>query len=272
MTKAEQSAIDQIEEDRQRREREMLLLFLILFGTATRHAAMAIRLGHDPIAASRNVIMGNPRLGLPGLPAPMARLMAAAHSDGLRRAELLAGSQPSAAESTSIDRYYGPAQRMASRMADTLGGKIDEAVRGDTDSNARGVAGEVQDVIARDGYGKENPYLLETVSERIVIDAHGAGMWDGWQRPELNDRLRGFVHHSQIDDATTAICRHRDGYARPKDDPYWRWNWPALHWGCRSIILPAWKDREWSLVAPTIPAAEGFGQAPWAYIPFGIAG
>ncbi len=270
----EQESIDRIEEDRRKRERELLLAFLILFGTATRHATMAIRLGHDPSSAAQNVINGNPQLGLPGLSPSLAKLMALAHADGYRRADILAGIRPelplNEVPADILAKYYPASRRMASAMADTLTSKINDAIsEAPADANARGVAAIVRNAIESDGYGKDHPYLLETVAERMVVDAHGAGMWSGWQRPELNERLKGFVHKSVMTSTTTKICRERNNFSRPKEDPYWLTNYVSLHWGCRSQILAVWEDREWSAVYPTTPPAPGFGYAPWAFTTYG---
>lgn len=274
MEEQEKNQVAQVERDRVLREKEALILFLILFGTATRHATMAIRLGHDPGIAVQNVIRGNPQLGLPGLSPSLAKLMALTHADGYRRADLLAGIRPTLSRDEVmpdvIAKYYPASRRMSSAMANTLTDKINEAIgEAPADANARRVAAFVRNAIASDGYGKDHPYLLETVAERMVVDAHGAGMWSGWQRPELNERLKGFVHKSVMTKTTTTICKERNGLALPKDDPYWLTGFPQLHWGCRSVVLACYTDREWSTVYPTTPPDPGFGYAPWAFMTYG---
>lgn len=263
MTASQQRAVDAIERDRREKEQELLLLLLLIFGTASRYATDAIRLGHDPSWAASSVIIGNARLGLPGMIDPTSRLLAAAHEQGERRTYLLA-DEPVPFERGSIaanvlPTYQQAVTRYAGEMARTLTDRIGEAMADAPDLNAKQMAAAVAKTLADEGYGKDDPYLLETCTERMVIGAHGGGMWSGWQDRE---GLLGFEHVSVLDDGTTAICTVRAGFSRPKDDPYWLTNWPALHWGCRSVPTPVFREREWSTDYPTIPPAPGFGLAP----------
>jgi len=59
MTEADQNAIDQIEADRKRRERELLWLLILLVDDSRVHAQHAVRLGVDPVVAARNVILAS---------------------------------------------------------------------------------------------------------------------------------------------------------------------------------------------------------------------
>ena len=46
---------------------------------AQRHATAALRIGSDPSQAVRDVLVGNQRLGLPGIGETMARALVTAH-------------------------------------------------------------------------------------------------------------------------------------------------------------------------------------------------
>lgn len=267
MTSSEKSAIDAIERDRKRKEEELLLLWLLIFGTAGRYASSAIRIGHDHHDAIRSVIIGESRLGLPGMIDPTARILAAAHEQGERRTWLLADEQPPFERGSVADAvfpvYHETAVRYATGMAATMNERITDAISAVPELNAKRQAATVRNSLADEGYATDNPYLLEACVERAVIGAHGAGLWAGWQRPEVV----GFIHRSVLTETTTKICRPRDGFARPKDDPWWLTNWASsgLHWGCRSCCLALYREREWSSPYPTIPPAPGFGLAPMIF-------
>jgi len=57
---------------------------------AQRHATAAIRLGHDPIQAARDVLVGNSAIGQAGIGETIARALVTAHLLGLRRTALAA--------------------------------------------------------------------------------------------------------------------------------------------------------------------------------------
>lgn len=282
MTPYEQKQIDQIEEDRKRREREMLILMLLLFGTAARHATAAIRLGHDPAQAASDVILGNQDIHQPGLAAGSAIILANSHRDGLNRA-ILIGRENGVKIADPIEgstilgtstTYRMAAQRNADAMSRTLAIRIGTAMDDARQQglNTRKTAIAVRDAIKTGGYLQDNPYLLRTVTEAQVLAAHGGGMWNGLMLPEMDMKLKGFQHHSVVDDVTTNICLPpRDGFARPKDDPFFLTNWAPLHFGCRSMALGVWHDREWSTDYPIHQPMPGFGRAPWAFMMGGLA-
>lgn len=276
MTPEEQSQVDAIERDRRKREAELLILLALLFGTATRHAVSAVRLGHDPALAARNVVVGNPSLELPGLAQPAAKLLSVTYIDGMRRASRMAGITPGPRTPEMppelLDAQNAVAERVAEGMAQTLATKINDAV-GESIRAGLGtkkIARAVRQAVVDGGYGAANPHLLKTVGEVQIVNAHGAGMWNNWHDPQVADKLVGFKHVSVMDEGTTAICKCRNGFMRPKDDEYWKTNYPALHFGCRSVILPLFKEEEWTLARPSIPPAPGFGWAmsPLRYVSF----
>lgn len=61
--------------------------------TAQRHAAAALRLGHDPAQAARDVLAGNDQIGQAGIGETIARALVTAHLLGLRRTALAARQQ-----------------------------------------------------------------------------------------------------------------------------------------------------------------------------------
>lgn len=274
MTPEQQSQIDAVERDRHKREAELLILLLLIFGKATSYAVNAVRLGHDPSQAARSVIVGNPALDLPGMAPAAGNLLSVTYIEGMRRAARMAGKAPNATAAEIpqelADFQARAAANMADGMAQTMTKKITDAL---ADARQAGIgtaktAKAVREAIAEAGYAEANPYLLESVAEVQVVAAHGAGMWNNWHDPHIAEHLVGFRHETVMDDGTTKICECRNEFARPKDDPYWKTNWCPLHWGCRSVILPLFREEEWTLAAPGVPPAPGFGWAmsPLSYV------
>lgn len=269
MTADEKRQIDAVERDRREREDEMLLLLLLLLGTATSHAIAAVRLGADPSQAARNVLLGNPALDLGGLATPLARVLATSYTDGVRRTDLMIGTRPPIVpvDPARVAAYQTAATQIVSGLSQRVTGIIAQAVSDGREAGigTRKIASSIRDAMKAGGYLGEDASILKAVTERAIVDAHGAGMWGGWKRPENDQHLVGFIHRSVIDSVTTTICRQRNGFTRPKDDPYWEGNWPSLHHGCRSVVLPVFKVREWSTEYPTEPPMPGFGRAPWMF-------
>lgn len=267
MTPNEQEAADKIEEDRKRHEAELLLLLALLFGQAIRYSGAAIRLGHDPNYAARAVILGDARLGLPGMQPATARMLATAHEDGARQAFTLLGDEPNWASGVVAEAakpiYLTIANKTAEGMADTFTRRIGQAIAEfPPDTMARKQASQVEKAMQEGGYGKPDPYILRTVTEKLVVDSSNAGMMDGGAR---NPGLWGYEFSAVLDKATTVICRTLNGTRMPKDSDWFQTRTPSCHWGCRSILSPIKVGSKKAVATPnppTIQAAPGFGR-PW---------
>lgn len=258
-----QESIDAIERDRKRRERELLLLFLLIMGQTRRYAIHAIRLGIEPINAMRTVWLGSEHFR--GIVTPMARVMADAHIAGYERAANMVGTETPAPASESLVWYYTPkAQVAAEQMLGTMSAKVSTALSGVSDPKA--VIITIRQAFEDGGYTVENPTALERGAEVAVVQSGNDGAANAMQQPDT--RHYGYRHYSVLDKGTTAICRQRDKITLPRDSNYWKQNWPALHFGCRSIVLPWMQEGTWSTVPNNLaPPAEGFGVMPnylWA--------
>jgi hypothetical protein len=100
-------------------------------------------------------------------------------------------------------------------------------------------------------------------AERAVVTAHNGGILAG---AAALDGVTGLAHRSVLDEVTTDICRERNGLMLPLDDPYWTSNVPALHYRCRSVLVPIVGDFTPSDWRPTVPPMAGFGAAPAGFI------
>lgn len=277
MTPAEQAKVDRVEKDRRERELLMLVLLLSLVGTARRFAGNAIRLGADPAQAIRNVLHGNPRLHLPGGGAKVASLMASAHLAGWKRAAGYAGNDADAPEYDDVFPIYRSGQ--AKVTADTILTGISESLIKLLTVTLAANASErtpvqvrrVNEAFTRYGWTSDSPggvdpstkapagYAAASAATNGILEAYNDGFWGGVMGGDSSYPLQ---HFTIIDERTTEICECRDGFTRPKNDPYWMTNWPKLHWNCRSIVLPVSHKTPLSEIYPSIPPMPGFGLAP----------
>jgi len=262
-----------IERDRRRRE-ELLLLLLLLYSTrALVHARSAVRVGANPADAAWAAIMGGSHVDGPPLGDRLLPLLNEVYRGGLWRGALLIGE--------TVD-LHEPGIAIPSSIANAaaeLAQKTGEAVRRVTtaaiaSARQHGLGtGQTLTLLSEAfkaaGLHRDNSSRLETGVERAVVTGYGAGMWGAWHTPGAATKVFGFVHRTILDGRETEICHERAGFARPRDDPYWRENWPSLHFGCRSVIFPVMKAGPWSTGYPINSPDPGFGRAPATA--FGVA-
>lgn len=149
-----------------------------------------------------------------------------------------------------LARDYTPA---AAEMADAMVDAIRQA-KGDTLAESL--------LLAK--YSRSDSTGLELGAERQIVTASNAGLIGGAIVRRDGPRLEGFRHVSVIDDRTTKICTERDTLQLPARDPYWEFNWPSLHWHCRSVIAPIFVPFKASDWRPRTPPDMGFGRMPAA--------
>lgn len=250
-------AIDKIDRERRRREKELLILLLLLTGQTRLYAIRALRLGHDPLAAMQTVWLGNAHFR--GVVKPIARAMAEAHANAFQRTAKMIDVDPASIDQVALRiAMEQPAGIAANQMLDTM--RYHVGGSGVFELPAPEQAAALRQVFEDAGYTAENPTALERAAEAQIVQADASGVAEAANDPTANHS--GYRHHSILDKGTTKICNERDGLTLPKDDPYWQRNWPRLHFGCRSIVLPYFGDGPWSKVYPTTPPAPGFGIMP----------
>lgn len=269
----------QIERDRQKREDELLLLLLLLMVRIERDITAFIRSGQDFAPVIRNGLLGRGAANLAG-PAGVggspsnapggavlliARSMADAHRDAFRRLGRLTGesglTRDAAGPMDELVRQYTPQARQA---VEAMGQTIYDAVaKRMTETPGRSIRRIVGEAFDDAGYSKDKPNGLDVGTERAIVTASNTGMIDA---AGSTDAITALRHISVLDDGTTDICRQRHRLTLPIDHPYWQFNVPALHFRCRSVIVPALGRAEYSDKLPTIPPAPGFGAAPVGFV------
>lgn len=269
-----EAEIVRIERDRRRREDELYLLLMLLAFQVRRYAIHAVRLGADPIGAMQKVWMGDSSAGFHGAINPLTNAMVDAHKSGFARgAQLAQGggkiqgrSSISEAESSSIYKLYeATARRSAQQSLDTLIHRLVQAYI-DSIGTAEEIKAFKQGMI--DGGWIVDPKgatgtasAIQLLATQSILQAYGIGQAFAYRASLV---VRGFRHESIIDSRTTDICYERHNLQLPISDPYWSYNWPPLHFHCRSIIFPVTSDGPWTDPEdkPTIPLMTGFGILP----------
>lgn len=122
-------------------------------------------------------------------------------------------------------------------------------------------------------WGGEIPGRLETIFRTNVQSAYSAGRWWALNDPAVLKVRPYWVYDAVLDSRTTEICRVRHGVALPHDHPWWRSNYPPLHFNCRSGVRAITErdalEREFK-IPPEDPKPEGeFGLEPrgWEWMP-----
>lgn len=123
----------------------------------------------------------------------------------------------------------------------------------------------VGDKLAK-AWGGEDPHRLETIYRTNVQMAYQAGRYRQMTEPTVL-RLRPYwLFDAVVDGRETEICRVRDQVCRLADDPWWRANYPPLHYRCRSGVRSLTKRqaeaRGITVDLPETDPADGFGLAP----------
>lgn len=266
MTDEERTNIDRIERDRRNRE-ALLLLLLLGFGTrALLNARSAIRIGSDPVQAAVDAIAGARHIDSASLAVRALPILTETYYRGLWRAGKMAGvkldiPQNAPAPQSVIDAAWELEQRTIQAVRRVANVALAESMK--TQQRTRAFLQSASDAFRAAGLTGDNPYGMELAAERMIVTTHGGGMWEGFTAtPTVAEKVVGFAHRTILDGRETEICHDRAGLMLPSSDNYWRLNWPSLHFGCRSIILPLFKEQEWATEYPQIPPAPGFGRAP----------
>lgn len=241
--------LDAIDRDRRKRENELLLALLLIGGQAYRTARHDVKLGSDPLYAIRLVLTGNQHF--PGMVAPIAKAMVEAHQAGFARMMRMTGGTVE----EPIPVYTPAAQNAASLAIGTLVRQVNGALSAPVapESTLDALKQAWRDA----GWTARDPRTLRALTGSVIVQGYGGGMFRAGQAIV---KVRGFVHRSVLDDGTTEICVQRDGLRLPKDHAYWRSNFPPLHFGCRSVLMPVLSDGPWSDWLPTVPPAPGWGR------------
>ncbi len=257
-----------IERDRRRREDELLLLLLLLAGTAERESAVFLKHGLPINRVLSNTFLGQSGTG--GAVMLIAQSMADAHRDAFRRVGLTSGEPIKSTDAGDIARIVAAYQESAKLAAQAMVNTLARAVL-DLKDKSPGLTPRqvVKEAFDTSGYARSNPYALNAGVERAIVQASNAGMLSAGRKSFKDEGgqpvkiVEAFQQISVLDDRTTELCTERDHLTLDSYDPFWTWNCPPLHYGCRSILRPIF-DRNFiaSTRLPVLQPEPGFGVAP----------
>ena len=78
----------------------------------------------------------------------------------------------------------------------------------------------------------------ETLVRTQTQLAYNAGRWQADQDPVIQDILWGYEYVAITDDRVRPEHEAFDGTVLPKEDPFWKANWPPNGWNCRCTTIP----------------------------------
>ena len=253
--------IDRIERERKAREAGLTLWFLALAERARRRVVSAIRVGAIWGGVLRGVLLGDERLDQPGGVPFLRRAMLETHRTGVRQVGKLVGEAvDDLADLPTIRQYEAAAMRQLEGVRGTLDEAITARLRdAATADRITADVGAVREAFRSTGWTPDSPRAAETEATAAVTRAYAGGMQQGVS--QVAEVLSGLRFVNPLDANTTDICRVRAGIKLPLDHPWLFRNWPPLHYGCRSLMLPVTDRVKFTESLPTVPPPElGWGQ------------
>lgn len=262
MTRDEQVAA--IEKERRERESAALLFLLALSNRTRQNVNKAIRTGGNWRRQVRSTLLGDESLDLAGGIGALSRIMADSHAAGVRTTGRLVGVDVVPANTIQqLRELYRDAarsvlERIAGNLEDAIEKALGEAAPADSilaDVQAAGGAFKVTGMV------EDASRAAEAEATAVVTVAYGMGMDEGFRNPDVVAVLTGLVFINPLDNRTTPICRQRHNTILPLDHPWWFVNWPPLHFGCRSVVLPLTRPVVFTPDPPTVPPPDpGWGR------------
>lgn len=136
----------------------------------------------------------------------------------------------------ALEKKYGDqAVRVVNTFSKNVNDKVSRAIGEVVAKNLPARAGVklVQESLGAAGITRANRATLEALVRTNVQTGYGAGRWQAAQDPDIQDLLWGWEYVTVGDDRVRPNHEIMDGARYPKDDPFWRKNWPPNGWNCR---------------------------------------
>ena len=123
------------------------------------------------------------------------------------------------------------------------------------------------ELLKKAGWEKEGGWYWETVYRTNTMSAFNAGRAEAFDEYEPE-----FLEFIGIEDfRQTPVCAARSGIVKKRTDPFWKKNFPPLHFNCRSTVRPIYAEeaeafgiKESENVSLPDAPAKGFGRNPAA--------
>ena len=123
------------------------------------------------------------------------------------------------------------------------------------------------ELLKKAGWEKDGGWYWETVYRTNTMSAFNAGRAEAFDEYEPE-----FLEFIGIEDfRQTPVCAARSGIVKKRTDPFWKKNFPPLHFNCRSTVRPVYAEeaaafgiKESAEVSFPDAPAKGFGRNPAA--------
>ena len=121
------------------------------------------------------------------------------------------------------------------------------------------------ELLKKAGWEKGGGWYWETVYRTNTMSAFNAGRAEAFDEYEPE-----FLEFIGIEDfRQTPVCAARSGIVKKRTDPFWKKNFPPLHFNCRSTVRPVYAEeaeafgiKESAEVSFPDAPAKGFGRNP----------
>ena len=121
------------------------------------------------------------------------------------------------------------------------------------------------ELLKKAGWEKDGGWYWETVYRTNTMSAFNAGRAEAFEEYEPE-----FLEFIGIEDfRQTPVCAARSGIVKKRTDPFWKKNFPPLHFNCRSTVRPVYAEeaeafgiKESAEVSFPDAPAKGFGRNP----------
>jgi len=112
------------------------------------------------------------------------------------------------------------------------------------------------------GISPAKSHVLETIFRTASSIGYGAGSWQAYQDPDIQDILWGYYYTAVGDDRTRENHLAADGVTLPKDHEFWQTMWVPNGYNCRCNIIALYDEQ------PIVePPAGAYPDEGWGYNP-----
>lgn len=139
------------------------------------------------------------------------------------------------------ERGQAVGEQLVTTLRDRMDTVLVEAMR--EGKGLRWFQNNLQEILARAGVGKANPFHVETIFRTNLTTAYTAGrIRQVEDDPAVAEVFQWWQFDATIDGATTEVCRAMHGKVYRRDSAVWNAYTPPLHYNCRSDLIPASRE------------------------------
>lgn len=144
------------------------------------------------------------------------------------------------------ERFHADAIGVLTGMSNAVEKKIGAAMAEIVASGAHVAEGKrmLQAAFDAAGISPRNSFQLETIYRTQMQLAYGAAKWQGGDEPAVKAILWGYKYVTVGDDRVRLEHALLEGTTLPRDDDFWRENFPPNGWGCRCQAIELFNERE----------------------------